>query len=209
MNSSNHFKLQMIDNSINTSKNNDNSNNQRLVEAVNNNIFFYSDVTDYSILLLNKLLMQTAESLLSKSIKIFESATTPSLNVYINSVGGYLMDGLSGMDTILKIKKYITVNTIVDGKCASAATLLSMVGTNRYIKEHSHVLIHQLSSAIWGTYEEIKDHMENSTSYMKMLKELYKTYTKIPMKKLDEILKHDLYFNSDLAIQYGIADKIF
>ena len=69
-------------------------------------------------------------------------------------------------------------------------------------------MIHQLSSAMWGKYSEFKDEIENLDKFMAMIKKIYKQYTKLPMNKLDEILKHDLFFNSEEALSYGIVDEI-
>ena len=110
------------------------------------------------------------------------------------------------MDMIIGSR--IPVNTIVDGCAASAATLISVVGTRRYITKHSYILIHQLSSIFWGNFEQLKDDMENSHKFMSMIKSIYKQYTKIPMKKLDEILKHDLWFTAEEALSYGLVDEI-
>lgn len=117
------------------------------------------------------------------------------------------MDGFSIMDTILSLD--VDVHTIIDGAAASAASLISIVGTKRYIKEHSYVLIHQLSAGTWGNYEQLSDDMINWDKFMKMLKGVYKEYTKVPMKELEEILKHDLWFDKDEALHYGIVDEIW
>ena len=70
------------------------------------------------------------------------------------------------------------------------------------------MLIHQLSGRMWGKYEEIKDDKENSDRFMRMIKDIYKEYTKLPMKKIDEILKHDLWFDADQCLEYGMVDEI-
>ena len=43
---------------------------------------------------------------------------------------------------------------------------------------------------------------------MKLLKQYYKEYTKIPMKKIDEILKHDLSMSAEECLGYGLVDEI-
>ena len=41
-----------------------------------------------------------------------------------------------------------------------------------------------------------------------MLKTLYLRYTRIPAKYLDEILSHDLMLTPELALEYGLVDKV-
>ena len=72
------------------------------------------------------------------------------------------------MDLILKSN--IKINTVVDGCAASAATLMSVAGHTRLIKEHSYILIHQLSSLFWGNYEQLKDDMQNNDKFMEMIR---------------------------------------
>ena len=43
---------------------------------------------------------------------------------------------------------------------------------------------------------------------MEMIKKLYKEYTKVPDKELDEILKHDLWWDAKKCLDYGLIDKI-
>ena len=43
---------------------------------------------------------------------------------------------------------------------------------------------------------------------MKTIKNVYKKYTKLPMKKLDEILKHDLMWDAETCLGYGLIDEI-
>ena len=43
---------------------------------------------------------------------------------------------------------------------------------------------------------------------MKTIKDVYKQYTKLPMKKLDEILKRDLLWDAQTCLDYGMIDEI-
>jgi len=70
------------------------------------------------------------------------------------------------------------------------------------------MLIHQLSSGIYGKYTELEDDMENNKHLMNTIKDIYKAYTNLPMKKLNEILKHDLWFDSKTCLEYGLVDEI-
>ena len=137
---------------------------------------------------------------------IITSNKAPEIFLYINSLGGHIFDAFSALDTIISSR--IPINTVIDGCSASAATLISVVGHRRYIKPHSYFLIHQISSIMWGKYTEFKDEMENLDKFMSMIKGIYKKHTKLPMTKLDEILKHDIWFNAEEALSFGLVDEI-
>ena len=52
------------------------------------------------------------------------------------------------------------------------------------------MLIHQLSSGMWGKYEELKDDMKNNDLLMQTIKNIYLKHTKVPKKKLTTLLKN-------------------
>ena len=174
------------------------------VEVVENRIYFYSRIETEKILQLNR-------NILSMGINLQREATIQNrepANIYlhIQSYGGSIFAGMAGMDEI--IKSIVPVHTMIDGCCASAATFLSVCGKKRFINRHAYMLIHQLSSFMWGKYEEFKDEMQNLDKIMVMIKQVYKEYTQIPMSKLDGILKHDLWFDADQCKEYGLVDEI-
>ena len=174
------------------------------VEVVENRIYFYSRIETEKILQLNR-------NILSMGINLQREATIQNrepANIYLHlqSYGGSIFAGMAGMDEI--IKSVVPVYTMIDGCCASAATFLSVCGKRRFINRHAYMLIHQLSSFMWGKYEDFKDEMQNLDKIMAMIKQVYKEYTKIPMSKLDGILKHDLWFDADQCKEYGLVDEI-
>ena len=130
----------------------------------------------------------------------------PTLKIFINSGGGSVVSGISSMDTILRTK--VPIHTYVDGFAASAATFLSVVGSKRFMSRNSYMLIHQLSSQLWGKYSEIEDEKKNLDLMMETIKNVYREHTKVPMNKLDEILKHDLLWDAKPCLKYGLIDEI-
>ena len=130
----------------------------------------------------------------------------PPIKIYINSGGGSVVAGISSMDSILRTK--VPIETYVDGFSASAATFMSVVGKKRYMSRNSYMLIHQISTQFWGTYANFDDEKKNLDLMMKTIKDVYKKNTKLPMKKLDEILKHDLMWDAKTCLEYGLIDEI-
>lgn len=185
-------------------ENNGESNKTSYVDMINNHIYFYSDVCDKGILQLDKKLKELDSNLMSEAA-CKERAPDP-IFLHISSYGGSLLFGVTGMESILQTRAPVT--TIVEGCCASAATFLSVVGKPRKMGRHSYMLIHQLSAITWGKYTELKDDQVNFDRFMKMIKDIYLQYTKVPEKEIDEILKHDLWFDSAKCLKYGLVDKL-
>lgn len=174
------------------------------IEITGNRIYFYSAIETDRILHLNKSIRNMSTEL--KRIEVNLNREPVPIHLHINSYGGGIFAGLAGMSEI--INSTVPVYTFIDGCCASAGTFLSLCGKKRFINRHAYMLIHQLSSVMWGKYEEFKDEIKNLDKLMVMIRQIYKEYTKIPMSKLDGILKHDLWFDADECKEYGLVDEI-
>jgi ATP-dependent Clp protease protease subunit len=175
------------------------------IRVVENKLFFYGEINEQSCLELNRVLVELDMKL--QSIKnTLGDDYNPIIHLHINTTGGEIYAAFSTVDTILNLKSL--VYTYADGLVASAGTLISSVGSRRYVGKHAHMLIHQLSSGIYGTFAELQAGMDTSTQLMKILKDFYKKNTKIPMKKLDELMTKDIYLSSVECVNYGIVDEI-
>jgi ATP-dependent Clp endopeptidase proteolytic subunit ClpP len=190
---------------INESPRNGEYKEPAFLEVTDNKIYFYAEVHRDKVLQLNKKISELNNNLTRQKLQYDLNEDIP-IHLYINSFGGSIFSGFSAMDHILKSR--LPVITVVDGVCASAATFLSVVGTKRYITKHSYMLIHQLSSGCWGKFEDFKDTMKNLENFMVLIKNVYCKYTEIPEDKLEEILKHDIFFNADECLKYKLVDGI-
>lgn len=179
----------------------------KILETVKNRIYFYSEVDRVEVLQLNRELLEIKNESIYSTLA-YDTPAPYSIFLHLNSYGGSVFAGLAAMDHILSIKKSVPVITIVDGCCASAATFLSVVGTKRLINKNAFMLIHQLSSFMWGKFQEVEDEMENLKKLMETIKRIYKERTNIPEKELNKILKHDLWFDADTCLKYGLVDEI-
>lgn len=175
------------------------------IRVVENQIFFYGEIDESSMLDLNRVLVDN-DIKAQNTRNILGDSYDPVVHLHLSTYGGSVFAAFSTVDTIRRMKS--KVYTYVDGNVASAGTLITAVGNKRYVGLHSNMLIHQLSSGMYGKYAELEDEMVNLASMMKTLKEFYKKYTKLPMKKIDEILKKDIWLSAQECVDYGLADEI-
>lgn len=180
------------------------SSNEKHITVQDNKIYYYSNVSRGSCSELNKKIGELEGKYLgtAKSLGI----EPPTIKLLINSGGGSVVSGIASMDTILRTQ--VPIHTYVDGFAASAATFLSVVGNYRFMSRNSYMLIHQLSTTFWGTYANFEDEKKNLDLMMTTIKNVYKKYTKVPVKKLNEILKHDLLWDANTCKEYGLIDEI-
>lgn len=177
------------------------------VESVDNHIYFYSGVNSDRCLELIRQLKNLDTTLRtereSRSIPIDYPATP--IWLHINSSGGGLFDAFAVADQIKTIKT--PIYSIVEGYAASAATILSMSCTKRFIQPTAFMMIHQMSSIAWGKYEELKDEMNILNMAMDALYNFYIEYSNIKRKEIEKLLTHDSWFNAIDCIKRGLVDE--
>jgi len=175
-------------------------------ETIQNRIYFYSDITREDILTLNRDIRNVNNELLSRAHIEQLSIDSQKVYLHIQSFGGDIFAGLSAMDNIRNSR--IPITTIVDGCCASSATFLTIVGKRRLMYEHSFMMVHQLSTLFWGSYQQLLDEKDNCDLLMSTIKKVYNEFTKIPNDIIDNILQRDVWFDAKQCIEYGMVDEV-
>jgi ATP-dependent protease ClpP protease subunit len=174
--------------------------------AINDNhIYLYQGISPRSMMELG-IAIKSLNNQIVSLITELDLPSSPVIHLHINSGGGCAFSGLAGASHILN--SMIPVYTYVEGSAASAATILSCVGAKRFITEHSFMLIHQISTGVWGTYENLTDEKESMDSLMEMLESIYLKHTKLKKKQLKALLKRDLWVNPEKCLEYGLIDEV-
>jgi len=168
-------------------------------------IWFYRDVSQESIMELTRLLTEGAQEMLREQATIGSEEPRP-LQLHIHSYGGELFAGLAAADAVRNCR--VPVHTHIEGGAASAATIFSVMGAHRTIGKHSFILIHQLSSIFWGKYEEWVDEMKNNDLLMETLRGIYAERTKLKKRDVTNILKKDLWYDAEKALEVGLVDEV-
>ena len=100
----------------------------------------------------------------------------------------------------------VPIYSVIEGCAASAGTIISVVCDKRFIGANAYILIHQLSSRMWGKMSELEDEYNHLTD---QITRLYGEYAKIPQKKLTKLLKQDLWLTPKTCIKYGLVDALY
>lgn len=175
------------------------------VEQDENKIYFYSQIGEKEVLELNKVIKRLDKEMQVLGITL--NIPPPPIELHIHSEGGSAFAGLAAYDVIRSTKS--PVHTYIDGCAASAATLLFLAGKKKYIHKNSFMLIHQLSATVLGgKYEEFKDELKNQEKLMHTVKNIYLEKGKLTDDQLTDLMKHDLWLDSETVIKYGFADEI-
>ena len=193
-------------------KNNENSEEESeedepMIKVEENPVYFHADVTRENCFKLIESIQKAQEYIAIRSIKN-EFEEMGKIYLYIFSDGGELYAGLNVADFIQKSKVYII--TVVEGGVASAGTVISMAGKERYIRKNAYMLIHEIRSGCLCKYSECQDDMENNNILMEHIKKFVNERCENAKleRKLDKVLKHDHIWNADKCLKYNLIDKI-
>jgi len=184
-------------------ENNNDDNFESTIKKIDNKIYFYSDITAKSILYLKELIHELHLELVVSSLKY---NFKPVIELRIQSNGGEVFAGLDAYNFILNYP--IDIHTYVDGFLASSASFLYLAGKKRFIYENNYILIHQLSDCNWGSYSILEDEMKNNKKLMDKIINTYKKYTSLPKTRINEILKNEMYLDSDQCLKYGFSSDL-
>jgi ATP-dependent protease ClpP protease subunit len=177
------------------------------VECVDNHIYFYAYVDSDRCLDLLKRVRELDTELRAEQIsRGLEDAPMTPIWVHIHSYGGDLFSGFSTSDQLKRIKS--PIYSVVEGIAASAATLISMSTTKRFILRNSFMMVHQLSASMWGTHEQFKDEMSLQQKAMDKLITFYSERSKLSAEQLRDVLKRDFWLDADAAVENGFVDEI-
>lgn len=178
------------------------------VERINNHIYFYADVDTDRTLDLIRQIREIDDWLCNerRSRWVDDSVAPTPIWLHIQSPGGSLFAGFSVADQLATVQT--PIYSLVEGYCASAATLISTACAKRFILPNAFMLIHQLSSIAWGKYEELKDEMNLLDMAMEKVVDFYAGHTRIPKDEVRELLKRDSWFSANQCVERGLVDEI-
>ena len=130
------------------------------------------------------------------------------INIYINSPGGSVVDGLGVIDTINFIN--CDVSTTCVGMAASMGAVLLSCGARgkRMVLPHSRVMIHQVSSSMSGRSTDLEIEMKQTIRCEKDLYEILSKNTGKTFEEIERDCKSNFWLIGQEAVDYGLADKV-
>jgi ATP-dependent Clp protease protease subunit len=129
------------------------------------------------------------------------------IELYINSPGGSVVDGLALYDVIHTISA--PVNTTCVGTAASMGAILLAGGTGtRAALPHSRIMIHQVSSGYRGTAADINIQVRETNKLYDQLLDILHKRTGQSIRKVKADCDRDYYMSAEEAKAYGLIDSV-
>jgi ATP-dependent Clp protease protease subunit len=151
---------------------------------------------------------RVANSIIAQLLFLDSQDGKKDIQIYINTPGGSVTDGLAIYDTIQYIKA--DVSTICVGLAASMGALLLAAGSKgkRFALPNSQILIHQVMGGAEGQAADIKIKAEQILKIKDKLNSILAKHTGLPLSKVEKDTDRDYYMTAEEAMKYGLIDKV-
>lgn len=189
-------------------KNTKDTDKDHRIEIADHHIYFYSDITDDTVVELIQLINELERDMLDVHFRTQMPLQYLPIHLHISSEGGDVYAGFNAYHYIVNCK--VPVYTYVEGFVASAGTFLSVAGKKRYMQKYATMMVHQVSFSTSQsmTYEKVKDEKVALDMIMNSIQEIYTKHTKIKKKPLTELLKRDAFMDANMALTNNFVDII-
>lgn len=126
------------------------------------------------------------------------------MTVHINSPGGAAWDGITIMNALRAHKA--TVNVVVDGIAASAASVIAMAGDTVTMNRGAQMMIHDASGGAWGNAQD----MENVAGILHKLSDsiadTYAAHAGGTREEWRAVMQAEAWYTAEEAVQAGLAN---
>ncbi|WP_039653757.1 head maturation protease, ClpP-related [Clostridium tyrobutyricum] len=137
-----------------------------------------------------------------------QNQNVTQINIYINSYGGEVKEGLAIYN---QLKRHPAQKTVyVDGFACSIASVIAMAGDKVVMGTNSLMMIHHASMGAFGNADELR---KSANDVEVIDKSSCSTYLEKAGDKLDEttlnkLLDAQTWLSAEDCLQYGLADEI-
>jgi len=149
-----------------------------------------------------------ANAVIAQLLFLEKEDSTKDIDLYINSPGGSVVDGLAIYDTMQLIKPQ--VSTICVGLAASMGAILLTGGAvgKRYALPNAKVLIHQPWGGFRGQASDVEIHAREMLDTKKRLVQILSKHTGQTLKQIEKDTDRDNFMDPSEAKAYGLIDQI-
>ena len=130
------------------------------------------------------------------------------INLYINSPGGSVYDGLAIYDTMNFIEPDVATYGIGLQASMGAVLLASGAKGKRHMLPHAKTMIHQPSSGTRGKVTDMEIDLRESLAVKDELVKIMSDHTGQTPEKIRDDMERDFWMTADQAKKYGIVDKV-
>ncbi|MCA9335343.1 ATP-dependent Clp protease proteolytic subunit [Candidatus Saccharibacteria bacterium] len=150
----------------------------------------------------------TANVIVAQLLHLANEDPNKDIQLYINSPGGSVYDGLAIYDTMNFIKPNVATYGI--GLQASMGAFLLSSGTKgkRHLLPNARVMIHQPSSGTQGKVTDQEISLKEAIELKEKLATMMAKNTGQKLAKVKADMERDFWMSANQAKDYGIVDQV-
>lgn len=127
------------------------------------------------------------------------------IDVYINSPGGDVFDGVTIYNALKRNQAEIAVH--IDGLAASIASIIAMAGDSITIAENGMMMIHDPWTFALGNAAEMRKQADVLDQVAGTLVNTYMSRTGLDAAEVKDLMGAETWFDATQAVDKGFADK--
>jgi ATP-dependent Clp protease protease subunit len=135
-----------------------------------------------------------------------ECSGVEALDIYINSPGGSVFDGLAIYNMLARVKAQKVVH--IDGIAASIASVIAMAGDEIRIADNAMVMIHDAWGMAIGTADDMRKYADSLDKTCDSILSTYVSRTKGKSEDIRKMMADETWMNASEALAAGFATKI-
>ena len=170
------------------------------IENKTADIYIYGDITSWPWLE-----SDVSSYTLSKELQELDESIE-QINVYINSYGGEVAEGLAIYNALKRHKAKI--KTYVDGFACSIASVIFAAGDERIMSDTSLLMIHNAWTWAAGNANELRKQAEDLEKITQASINAYMDIVNISENELKEMMDEETWINGQEALEMGFATEL-
>jgi len=132
--------------------------------------------------------------------------THKSVDIRINSPGGYIHDGFTIYNHMMQSP--LEINVYIDGLAASAASFIAMAGDKIFMPPTAEMMIHDPWSIVMGGADDMRKEAGHLDSLKKQICSIYAKKTGMEDDEIDALMKDETWMDGKKAVELGFADEL-
>lgn len=132
-----------------------------------------------------------------------DSIKKDTINIYINSPGGSVIQGLAIYDVSKLIKS--PIRTVCLGQAASMGAVLMLMGSTRVGLKHSRIMFHQVSGGAYGSPDDLRVNYKEVEKLQNCMYDIIKEVTTI--ENVEETFRLDKWYDTEEALSVKILTE--
>ena len=169
-------------------------------EEQNADVYIYGDITSWEWTQ-----SDVSSYTLAKALMELDPEIT-HINVYINSYGGEVAEGLAIYNALKRHKAKVT--TYCDGFAASIASVIFMAGDERIMSNASLLFIHNAWTYASGNANDLRKQADNLEQITQASVNAYMERVDMEEDELKELLDAETWMLADKCLELGFATSI-